>query len=61
VNDSYDAFDAAVTRTVRDAAGNLILQETYRSHYKQLPAYIRQGRTDTDPHAGRVIRVRVGP
>jgi vancomycin resistance protein YoaR len=61
VNDAYDAFDATVTRTVRDSSGNVIIQETYRSHYKQLPAYVRQGRTDGDPHAGRIVRVRVGP
>jgi vancomycin resistance protein YoaR len=61
VNDAYDAFDSAVTRIVRDASGNVLIQETYRSHYKQLPAYVRQGRTDGDPRAGRVVRVRVGP
>lgn len=59
VNDAYEAFDAAVTRIVRDSSGNVIIQETYRSHYKQLPAYVRQGRTDGDPRAGRVVRVRV--
>jgi vancomycin resistance protein YoaR len=59
INDAYDAFDATVTRTVRDSSGNVMIQETYRSHYKQLPAYVRQGRSDGDPHAGRVIRVRV--
>ena len=59
VNDAYDAFDAAVTRTVRDSAGNVLIQETYRSHYKQLPAYMRVGRTDGDPRAGRIVRVHV--
>jgi hypothetical protein len=60
VNDAYEAFDSSVTRTVRDASGNVMIQETYRSHYKQLPAYVRVGRTEGDPRAGRVVRVRVG-
>lgn len=59
VNDAYDAFDAWVTRTVRDADGAVILEETYRSHYKMLPAYVRVGRSEGDPRSGRVLRVRV--
>ena len=36
--DAYEAFDAAVTRTVRNAAGDIVLQETYRSKYRMLGA-----------------------
>jgi vancomycin resistance protein YoaR len=36
--DAYEAFDAAVTRTVRNAAGEIVLQETYRSKYRMLGA-----------------------
>ncbi|MGI8929654.1 MAG: VanW family protein, partial [Candidatus Limnocylindrales bacterium] len=59
VNDAYDAFDAWVTRTVRNADGVVILEETYRSHYKMLPAYVRVGRTDGDARSGRVVKVRL--
>jgi len=59
-NDAYDAFDAAVTRTVKDKDGNVIIEEQYKSHYKQLPRYVRVGRQDGDPHAGKVVRIPVG-
>ncbi len=36
--DAYEAFNAAVTRTVRNAAGEIVLQETYRSKYRMLGA-----------------------
>lgn len=56
VNDAYDAFDTWVTRTVRNRAGEVIIEETYRSHYKKLPAYYRVGRSEGDPRNGRVVR-----
>jgi vancomycin resistance protein YoaR len=59
INDAYDAFDAWVTRTVRDASGAVIIEETYHAHYKQLPAYVRVGRGEGDPRDGRVVRVRI--
>ena len=58
-NDAYNAFDSSVTRTVKNAAGETVIEETYRSHYKQLPKYVRVGRTDGDPHSGKVVRVPV--
>jgi vancomycin resistance protein YoaR len=57
-NDAYSAFDSSVVRTVYNKAGEVILEENYKSHYKQLPAYIRVGRSDGDPRDGRVVRVR---
>ena len=59
INDAYDAFDSFVTRTVRNASGETVIEETYRSHYKQLPKYVRVGRTDGDPHSGKVVHVPV--
>jgi vancomycin resistance protein YoaR len=61
LNDAYEAFDAYVTRTVRDAAGNIIVEETYHSHYKMLPAYTVVGRSPGDPAASRVVEVPVDP
>ncbi len=58
-NDAYNAFDSFVTRTVKNAAGETVLEETYRSHYKQLPKYVRVGRSDGDPHSGKVVHVPV--
>jgi len=57
-NDAYNAFDSSVVRMVYNKAGEVILEENYKSHYKQLPAYIRVGRSDGDPRDGRVVRVR---
>ena len=58
-NDAYSAFDSSVTRTVRNKAGEVVIEETYKSHYKQLPAYTRVGRSDGDPRDGKVVRVRI--
>jgi len=57
-NDAYNAFDSSVVRTVYNKAGEVVLEETYKSHYKQLPAYIRVGRSEGDPRNGRVVKVR---
>lgn len=54
--EGYDAFDASVTRTVRDAAGNVIHVDTWASHYRKLDAIIEIGRYPTDPPAGTRIR-----
>jgi vancomycin resistance protein YoaR len=58
-NDAYNAFDASVTRTVYSKTGEVILEETYHAHYKMLPKYTRVGRSEGDPRAGKVVRVRV--
>ena len=54
--DGYDAFDSSVTRTVRDATGNVIHLDTWTSHYRKLDAVIEVGRYPTDPPAGTRIR-----
>lgn len=53
--DAYDSFDSWVTRTVRDAQGNVIHQEEYFSHYKKLDAIWLVGRSPGDPVAGTTI------
>ena len=58
-NDPYNAMDSSVTRIVRNKAGEVVIEETYKSHYKQLPAYTRVGRSPGDPRDGKVVRVRV--
>lgn len=54
--DRYDAFDASVTRTVRDAQGNVLHEDTFSSHYKKLDAITLVGRYPGDPPAGTQIR-----
>jgi vancomycin resistance protein YoaR len=50
--DGYDSFDASVTRTVRDAQGNVLHVDTWVSHYKKLDAITLVGRYPGDPIAG---------
>jgi vancomycin resistance protein YoaR len=54
--DAYDAFDSWVTRTVRDAQGNVIHEDTWVSHYRKLDAITLVGRYAGDPAAGTLIR-----
>ena len=61
VNDTYDAFDAYVTRTVTNAAGQVTTEETYHSGYRMLPTYVRVGRGPGDPASGKVVKVPVPP
>ncbi|MEO6349214.1 MAG: peptidoglycan binding domain-containing protein [Candidatus Limnocylindrales bacterium] len=53
--DAYDSFDSWVTRTVRDAAGNVIHSDEFFSHYKKLDQIILVGRYVNDPPAGTQI------
>lgn len=46
-----DGFDSVVTRTVRDASGNVIHQDTYRSDYKKVDGIVLLGRCNNDPPA----------
>lgn len=55
INDPYDAMDVAVTRTVRDAQGNIIHEDTFRSHYRKLDGITLVGRYPADPPAGTLI------
>jgi vancomycin resistance protein YoaR len=53
--DNYDGFDAAVTRTVKDAQGHVIHQDTFHSHYSLLNGMTLVGRYAGDPPAGTII------
>jgi len=48
-------FNSAVTRTVRDANGNIIHQETYYSDYIKVDGIYEIGRYPDDPRAGTKI------
>ena len=50
-----DGFTSVVTRTVRDAAGNVIHQDTIRSSYRRVDGIILVGRLPGDPPAGTRI------
>jgi vancomycin resistance protein YoaR len=55
-------FESWVTRTVRDAAGNIIHQETFYSKYKTINGITLVGRYAGDPPAGtRVLRSEFKP
>ncbi|MGI8928438.1 MAG: VanW family protein [Candidatus Limnocylindrales bacterium] len=53
--DRYDAFESTVTRTVRDAQGSILHQNTFQSRYKKLDAITLVGRYLWDPPAGTQI------
>jgi vancomycin resistance protein YoaR len=48
-------FRSSVTRTVRDAAGNVIHQDTFSSNYKNVHGIYMVGRFPGDPRAGTRI------
>ena len=54
--DAYDAFNAWVTRIVRDAQGNVLHEDTFFSHYKKLDAITLVGRYPGDPPDGTLVR-----
>ncbi|HYI22521.1 MAG TPA: VanW family protein [Candidatus Limnocylindrales bacterium] len=55
--DRYDKFGSSVERIVRDANGNVISQNTFRSSYRMLAGIILVGRSHGDPPAGtRVLK-----
>jgi vancomycin resistance protein YoaR len=53
--DKYDGFASAVTRTVKDANGNVIWRDTFNSKYRVLNGLIQVGRYRNDPPAGTRI------
>lgn len=55
VNERYDGFESWVTRTVRDANGNVIHSNTYHSNYRVLEGLIMVGRYVGDPPSGTRI------
>jgi PKD repeat protein len=50
-----DGFDSVVTRTVRDANGNVIHSDSFRSDYKRVDGIVMVGRYPGDPPAGTKI------
>ncbi len=52
-----DGFRAWVTRTVRDASGAVIHQETYYSNYSAVDGVTLVGRRPTDPPDGTIVFV----
>jgi vancomycin resistance protein YoaR len=50
-----DGMDVSVTRTVRDAAGNVIHEDTFVSDYKTVNGMSEVGRYPGDPPAGTII------
>ena len=55
VNDPYDSFDSWVTRTVKDANGDVIHKDTWHSKYKRLDGLTKVGRYHGDPPEGTRI------
>jgi hypothetical protein len=55
--DNYDGFDVTVTRTVKDAAGFVIHEDTFKSDYSRQTGIIYIGRYPKDPAAGTVKSV----
>ena len=54
-----DGFDASVTRTVKDAAGNVIHSDTWISNYKTIDGLQMVGRYPTDPPEGTKVLASV--
>jgi vancomycin resistance protein YoaR len=52
ISDVYDGFQSWVTRTVRDARGNVIWKNTFYSRYSLLDGLVEVGRYPGDPPAG---------
>ncbi len=55
-----DGFNSVVVRTVRDASGGIIHEDTYRSNYRKVDGIIQVGRATGDPKAGTRILVSEG-
>jgi vancomycin resistance protein YoaR len=55
VNDRYDGFESWVTRTVRDANGKVIHEDTFHSTYRVLDGLTMVGRYPHDPPTGTQI------
>jgi vancomycin resistance protein YoaR len=56
-----DGFDAVVVRTVRDAAGQIIHQDSYSSHYTKVDVIVLLGRCNNDPPSGTRIPYTATP
>ena len=52
---TVNGFDSVVVRTVKDAAGNIIHQDTFKSSYKTINGLIMVGRYPGDPPSGTTV------
>jgi vancomycin resistance protein YoaR len=56
---TVDGFDSTVVRTVRDQAGAVLHEDTFKSHYKTIDGLILVGRYAGDPPAGTKVLASV--
>jgi hypothetical protein len=56
---TVDGFNSTVVRTVKDAAGNVIHQDTFKSNYKTIDGLVDVGRYPGDPPAGTKVLASV--
>jgi vancomycin resistance protein YoaR len=56
-----DGMDVSITRTVRDAAGNIIHEDTFNSDYGTVDGLTEVGRYPGDPPDGTVIEASAYP
>lgn len=56
---AVNGFDAVVVRTVKDAAGIIIHQDTYKSNYKTITGLVMVGRYPGDPPSGTKVLASV--
>lgn len=56
---TVDGFDSTVVRTVKDAAGTIIHQDTFKSHYKTIDGLVMVGRYPGDPPSGTTVLASV--
>ena len=52
---TVNGFDSTVVRTVKDASGNIIHQDTFKSSYKTIDGLIMVGRVPGDPPSGTKV------
>jgi vancomycin resistance protein YoaR len=56
---TVDGFNSTVVRTVKDAAGNVIHQDTFKSNYKTIDGLVDVGPYPGDPPAGTKVLASV--
>ena len=52
---TVNGFDSTVVRTVKDASGNIIHEDTFKSNYKTIDGLIMVGRYPGDPPSGTKV------
>ena len=56
---AVDSYDSVVTRTVRDASGNVLHEDVFKSDYKTITGTVLVGRYPDDPRAGTRVLASV--